>query len=88
MEEIILSSHAIEQIEARGILESDVWKVIHSPQQTIEAKPDKRILQSILSSKEGKKHLIRVFVNVLKNPKLVITVYKTSKIDKYWQDEG
>jgi hypothetical protein len=30
-----------------------------------------------------KKYLIRIFINDKKNPKLIITVYKTSKIKKY-----
>jgi|AntAceMinimDraft_11_1070367.scaffolds.fasta_scaffold131147_2 hypothetical protein len=90
MDEIVLSKHAEEQIEARGISESDVWAVIRSPQQTLteETESDKVILQSILKDEVGNEYLIRVFVNVVKNPKLVITVYRTSKINKYWQNES
>jgi hypothetical protein len=34
--------------------------------------------------KEGNlKYLYRVFVNICKQPDLVITAYKTSKIEKY-----
>ena len=32
--------------------------------------------------------LVRVFVNIIKQPNLVITVYRTSKIEKYWTDEN
>lgn len=88
MEEIILSNHAKEQIEARGILEADVWEVVHSPQQIIKSELDKIILQSVLADENGKEYLIRVFVNEVKKPKLIITVYRTSKIDKYWQNES
>ena len=28
-------------------------------------------------------YLYRIFVNTLKEPKLIVTAYKTSKIDKY-----
>jgi len=88
MDDIILSHHAKEQLLARGILESDIWDVIRNPQQTSKAGTDKIIFQSILTSVDGKEYLIRVCVNVVKNPKWVITVYKTSKIHKSWQDEG
>ncbi len=64
----------------RRILESDIWKVIQTPQQTVKSGTDKIIFQSILTDEHGKEYLIRVFINVVKNPKLVITVYKTSKI--------
>lgn len=37
---------------------------------------------------EARTYLVRVFVNILKKPNLVITVYRTSKVDKYGKDEG
>ena len=42
----------------------------------------------MIANNEGENYLIRVFVNVAKNPKLIMTVYRTSKIQKYWKDES
>ncbi len=32
----------------------------------------------------GRRYLVRVFVEVDRSPVEVVTVYRTSKIDKYW----
>jgi hypothetical protein len=37
---------------------------------------------------EGTRYLVRVFVDVDRSPAEVITVYRTSKIDKYWRSES
>ena len=47
---------------------------------------EKTVFQSIVTE-QGKSYLIRIFVNNVKNPNLVITVYKTSKISKYYEGE-
>ena len=88
MKGFVLSGHAKEQIAARGIDEKLVWQIIEKPQQKIEEDSEKQVYQSVVSDSEGTDFLIRVFVNVVKNPNLIITVYKTSKIQKYWEDES
>ena len=32
-----------------------------------------------------KEYLVRVFVDIDRDPAEVVTVYRTSKIDKYWE---
>ena len=83
-----MSKHAKEQIVARGIDEKLVWQVVNEPQQKIRESSEKQVYQSVLRNSDGMMFLIRVFVNVTKNPNLIITVYKTSKIKKYWKDES
>jgi len=80
----IFSKHALEQMELRGIDRKTVEKILAKPQQTIIEK-GKKIVQSTTPFKAKPKHLIRIFVNTEKNPNVVITVYKTSKIDKYYE---
>jgi len=85
MSEVIISNHAYEQMEERGINEEMVYDIVNNPGQVIEEKPDKRIYQSkFFFEEDGRDYLVRVFVNIIKEPKLVITVYRTSKIKKYW----
>lgn len=60
-----------------------VWQIIQNPQQVIE-NGNLTILQSIVEE-DGQKYLLRIFVNLRKEPPMVVTVYKTSKIEKYWQ---
>jgi hypothetical protein len=78
MKDFALSKHAEEQIVARGIDQKLVWQVIQSPHQKINEGLEKRIYQSIVRDDKGTDFLIRVFVNVTKDPNLIITVYKTS----------
>ena len=88
MVEIIISAHARMQMAERGIPEEMVLDIIESPQQVIPEEEDKMIYQSLRFFLEDERdYLVRVFVNVVKIPNLVITVYRTSKIDKYWQYE-
>ena len=54
--------------------------VLKDPGQVIEEDGNK-VYQSVIRE-NGKSYLIRIFVNHHKNPNLVITVYKTSKISK------
>ncbi len=77
----IFSKHALEQMQLRGIRKSIVKDILTKPDQIKEEKGNK-IYQSIVS--EGK-YLIRIFVDTDTEPNVVITVYKTSKISKYYE---
>jgi len=79
----IFSKHALEQVVLRQIQLKVVWQIIQNPQQVIED-GNLAILQSIVEE-DGQKYLLRIFVNLRKRPPMVVTVYKTSKIEKYWQ---
>ena len=79
----VYSNHAIEQMNARNITQATVDAIIESPLQII-LEDDKKIFHGIIEE-DNTKYLIRIFVNRLKQPNLIITVYKTSKIDKYYE---
>ena len=81
--EIKISKHAIEQMEARSISEAIFLSIVADPESII-AQDDLKVYQKILLI-EGKSYLFRIFVNDLINPSVVITVYKTSKISKYYE---
>jgi len=72
-------------MEHRNISDDTVKKILDEPEQIIEEK-GKKIYQSIIETKT-QKHLLRVFVNVERNPNIVITVYKTSNIKKYYESK-
>lgn len=89
MAEIRISNHAREQMSERGVSEEMVLDIVAFPQQTISQGGDKMIYQSVkFFEADGADFLVRVFVNIIKQPNLVITVYRTSKIEKYWQYEN
>lgn len=83
MADIIFSRHAVEQMGLRGISEEMVLQIINNPGNII-TEQDKKIYQAIIFLGE-EKYLVRVFVNPSKQPNVVITVYKTSKITKYYE---
>jgi Domain of unknown function (DUF4258) len=73
----VFSKHALEQMELRGISKTLVEQIVEKPLLTKE-EDGLKIYQSIIDD-----YLFRIFVNENKDPKLIITVYKTSKIKKY-----
>jgi hypothetical protein len=76
------SKHAKERMDSRGISSSMVKDVVKNPGAVIEESDCMRIYQKVLIEHQ-RKRLLRVFINICKDPKLIITAYKTSKIDKY-----
>ena len=80
----IFSNHALEQIQRRGLNKEKIEEILYSPDQVIEMEGQK-IFQSIVPFIPDGNYLVRVFVNAEKEPNLVITVYKTSKISKYYE---
>jgi hypothetical protein len=69
----------------RQISETEVALVLKSPQQVKTVRESRKIYQSIFETEEPTKdYLIRVVVDIDRSPPEVVTVYRTSKIDKYW----
>jgi len=80
--DFIFSKHAIKRIQDRNIDEEIISLIIQNPDSIIEVSDCKHIYQKKLQENDSK-YLYRVFLNVCKNPNLIITAYKTSNIDKY-----
>ncbi|MDQ2695238.1 MAG: hypothetical protein M3Z21_07655 [Pseudomonadota bacterium] len=70
----------------RGLGTSLIRQVLDRPEQRIQVRPGRDILQSKLDM-EGKTYLVRVVVDVDRTPAEVVTVYRTSKIEKYWRKD-
>ena len=81
----LVSRHAKEELVRRQI--PDLWlkSVLENPEQRIRQPGGQEMLQSRLVSANGKMYLMRAVVAADKDPPVVITVYRTSKIDKYWR---
>jgi hypothetical protein len=58
--------------------------VLDSPQQILLEREGRKVYQSKLEFGNGKIFLLRVILADDVEPKVVITVYRTSKIEKYW----
>ena len=84
--EFEFSKHAEEQMLLRSIKLEDVQKAIEYPDQILSDEDDfdVRIYQSLLKE-DSQMFLLRIFVNISKNPNKIVTLYKTTKINKYYE---
>jgi len=69
----------------RAIPADAVEAVLQKPGQIVEGYGNKRAYQSIMDLGTGKRYLVRVIVDDTVMPGQVVTIYKTSKIKKYWR---
>ena len=84
--EIIISDHARFEAKRRDVPIDLVMEITQSPQQAVISINGRIICQSrLIDPKLNKEMLFRVVVKDVANQRLVITVYKTSKIEKYWE---
>ena len=86
MAHYVIGDHARFEMKRRGLSEEVVCAVLEAPDQQIEIRPGRILMQSqVKISVPPKTYLIRVFVDVDREPQEVITVYRTSKVSKYWR---
>ncbi|MFM7289893.1 MAG: DUF4258 domain-containing protein, partial [Planctomycetia bacterium] len=75
------TDHAIMEARRRGIAAQDVDVVLGSPGQKLAVRAGREVWHSILA--DG--YLLRVVIDVDQSPARIVTVYRTSKISKYWR---
>lgn len=86
IDEYLFSRHAVVEMARRGLDEATVRQVLAAPGQRETVRPGRDVVQSRLEL-EGKTVLVRVFVDVDQDPAVVVTAYRTSKIEKYWRKD-
>lgn len=78
------SIHAKEEMKRRKISKAMAEAVLQNPDQKVPEMGDIVCYQSKVPF--GKQtYLLRIMVNETKNPATVVTLYRTSKITKYWK---
>jgi len=80
-----VSKHANEESERRDITPEILEAVLENPDQIVEEYEGKKAYQSKIDSGSGKIYLVRAIVKEYSDNAVVVTVYRTSKIDKYWR---
>ncbi len=78
------SKHVHEELEKRNLSRSLLEDVLQAPEQKVTEVDEITCYQSRVEI-DGKCYLLRVMVNDTVNPPVVVTVYRTSKITKYWR---
>jgi hypothetical protein len=82
-----ITEHAAFEMRRRRINESAVRHVLAAPEQRHTVRPARDVLQSRIVA-AGKRYLLRVFVDVDRLPAEVVTVYRTSRVAKYWRADA
>ena len=82
----VITPHAAGEMRRRGISEEMLHQVMIGPEQRRNLRPGRDVLQA-RAELEEKTYLLRAFVDVDRRPAEVVTVYRTSKIAKYWRSE-
>lgn len=82
----ILTEHARLELQRRNITEFEISKVLSAPEQSEQVRPGRCVYQSRKTASGAiKAYLLRVFVDVDRDPAEVVTAYRTTKIAKYWR---
>ena len=78
------SKHIQQEAAQRGIPWAVVEAVLAAPEQTVSELGTVVCYQSRMTI-NAKPYLVRVMVEQGKVPPVVVTVYRSSKIEKYWR---
>jgi hypothetical protein len=79
-----ISKHAVEEMARRQISLEQLESLMNHPDQIVEAHGG-LVCYQCLSTKNGKPGLLRAIINDASNPKNIVTIYRTTKIKKYWK---
>ncbi len=85
MKKFVYSQHALQEMVRRGIPREMADKVLRTPEQVIDEHSFRKCYQSRVCFESGSVFLLRVIVDAATEPGVVITLYRTSKISKYWR---
>jgi hypothetical protein len=76
------TQHAMDEMAKRGVTAAEIDAVIQSPEQTFPGEGGRTIRQSKV---RGGYLILRVILDERSDPAMVVTLYLTSKIAKYWR---
>ncbi len=78
-----ISKHAENELIRRVISREALEAVLDAPEQKVPGHGSITCYQSRIA-RDGKPYLLRAMVDDGKQPPVVLTVYYTSKVAKYW----
>ena len=86
---VIISTHARTQMKRRGITRAVVRRIVIAPEQRMPVREGRVVLHSRIDmGRPSKRYLVRVVVDIDREPPRVVTVYRTTKLEKYWRGEA
>ena len=79
------SKHAETELVLRKIPRAMAEEVLRQPQQIVTERAPRKAYQSKVDFGDGRTFLVRVIVDDTVEPAIVVTLYRTTKINKYWK---
>lgn len=83
-----LTDHARFEMTRRGSDEAAIGQALAMPEQIGAVREGRSVYQRRVETGEPpQQYLLRIVVDVDRSPAEVVTVYRTSKVRKYWRSE-
>lgn len=83
----IVTPHAKTEMRRRGIDEEHLRLALAAPEQMLDVRPGRVVYHKLFAmGSPMKTYLVRVFMDVDRQPAEIVTVYRTSKVSKYWRE--
>jgi hypothetical protein len=79
-----ITEHAVFEMGGAASTKVPVRHVLAAPEQRRTVRSGRDVLPSRIVV-AGKRYLLRVFVDIDRRPAGVVTVYRTSRVAKYWR---
>lgn len=83
-QEYKITDHAAFEMARRDISVQVVREILRKPEQRQVVREGREVVQSRIVL-GGKLYLVRIFVDFDHIPSEIVTVYRTTKIEKYWR---
>jgi hypothetical protein len=81
--DFVLTDHAEEEARRRQIPPEWIESTMAQPEQVVPGLNGRKVFQSRIVA-DGKTYLVRLVVEDWHQPPIIVTVYRTSKVEKYW----
>ena len=79
-----LTEHAELEMQRRQVSSEWVESIMRAPEQIVVGFGGRKVYQGRVSA-GGKTYLLRLIVEDWHTPPVIVTMYRTSKIEKYWE---
>jgi len=83
----VFTAHCLTELRRREIPAAAVRQLLAAPEQRLSVREGRVVLQS-RAQLGGRPYLLRVVVDIAREPAEVVTAYRTRRIDKYWRQDA
>ena len=84
-----LTDHARLKMARRQVSEAEVGRVLTAPEQAECVREGRAVYQSRMAQGDPPKtYILRVVVDIDREPSEVVMAYRSSKVQKYWRSDA